>query len=229
MDSDDARQLICDKPPALVSRIHHGQARKAISKNVVSDFGPFKSVVFPEHWIQEEPYPDVIEFYDSIKRTSAITIGIAMKRPNEKSGNAFVQLLSDAASGKQKRLLYKAGEVITPEIRRIFDSLSFALTYDRTGGNQLTTPGPKIEGDPGPPYVVDRAEIITINGKDVLSVSGSLTYKGKRTNYDESIFVPFHSAEGIQTYSLNVYGHDKEQLGKLQPFYRAALASIDWR
>jgi hypothetical protein len=232
MDFDRSTNIICEKPPALVRHIDSvdntkgASPNKFVLKNVVGKDGPFVSVTFPSEWkMTKDPDRDTIKFLPPSVPDAGILFGTAERHPTEKSFSALIQLLKDADTGKVPKLLYEKGKTITPELRRIFDDIASAIGYDHVGGNQLTSISLNKE-EPAPPYGIDKAEVVKLNGRNVLLIHGGFMADGKRYMFDQELFVP--DLKYKQTYNICVYAKSKENYEKLVAPFEKTLNSVKW-
>jgi hypothetical protein len=224
MDLDHYSQAISEKPPVIARQLS-APTFKTPEKNVITDDGPFAQVKLPSLWQKSEAENDMVKYSAPSAKNSGILFGTIEKHPTEKSFAAFVELLKDADSGKRPRLLFEKGNTITPELRKTFEDIASAIVYDHVGANQLCASS-ETPGQAPPAYDIDKAQVVKLNGRNVLLIYGGFVADGKRYIFDQELFVP--DLKYKQTYNLCLYAKSKEDYEKLVEPFKHVLESIKW-
>jgi len=199
----------------------------------------FKSIDLPDGWnVKELSAPPPGYCHEAKSGNASITLFSTGRSLGEDAEAAFRKTI-DSAAGKTKMLFdstwekspsYQNDPARQKQIADQIKELRGALGHTQLGDNQFTNqakpPDPKA-----PAFHIDRLEVQTVNGKQVLAVEGHYTSikDGSPERYYSGILAPTENDDRATTiHQVSLESADKMNFMANKAPFRKTLSSIEW-
>jgi hypothetical protein len=218
--------------PVLVAQLERpGQTTPRETPGV--NVPPFKNITVPDKWQRSDNQGRDIRFQVTTfsppgKPDVQLGVQYAGLPVNDEAANALNDALQTGKGSKLPRVLYVEDpanpDKITPAQHALFQKLAGALGSNSVGANQLNS-----DGKTHHPYHIKSAEVVTINGQDVLKVDGYFERADHTiSNYSSNLFVPMKTATGTEIQQVWLQAKNQSDYTANRATFDRAINSMTW-
>jgi hypothetical protein len=193
---------------------------------------PFKNITVPDKWQRADNQGRDIRFQVttfSPPGKSDVQLGVQYSGVpiNNDDATALNDALKTGSGSKLPRVLYVEDPAnpgkFTPAQRELFGKLAGALGSNSIGANQVASDADFH------PYHLKSAEVVTIDGHDVLKVDGYFENRnGDVTNYSSNLFVPMKTPTGTEVQQVWLQAKDPNDYAANKATFDRATKSMTW-
>lgn len=185
--------------------------------------GPFKSIALPSSWKRQtyriagsgRPELPVIAFYPIDTSDTEMSVFFRGRLESEDNGRNFAELLHHHVKSGSTRAALSPGQ-----IKNLTEILDLA------GFNQYSFSAE--EHGFAPDFNLRSAELVTIDGKAIVSVTGEFCTNQQCDTWYTGCFVDADGS-GRKVYEFFLRSTNRESFFKFLKNYNDAVASIEWQ
>lgn len=193
---------------------------------------PFRNITVPDKWQRSDDQSHDVRFQVttfSPPGNSEVQLGVKFSAVpvSDESADALSDALKTGKGSKLPRVLYVEDpanpDKVTPAQRALFEKLAGALGSNSVGANQIASAGAFH------PYHVKSAEVVTVNGQDVLKIDGYFQRKDHSiSNYSSNLFVPMKTPNGTEVQQVWLQAKDQSDYTANKATFDRAIRSMSW-